>query len=196
MKLYNIFRYGIMKRLRKGDSALLFLTFRCTLKCSYCSLKYIDGIYPSSSEIDLSDWKRIVKDFPRKLREIKITGGEPMIQPYFVEFVNWLTDNGYFVFVLTNLTIKVKGLKPSNKLMLCATHHQGIDADKWKKNLEHYQKDFRVEVEEIDFGEVDGSYVKNLGYRESGDTCMGFLYAPDGKLYTRFNELVEAHVSR
>jgi len=81
-------RYGLQRRLRRGDSLLLFLTFRCTLHCDYCALKYIDGKYPKSSEITLSDWKRIVKSFPRKIREVKITGGEPMIMPYFTELVN------------------------------------------------------------------------------------------------------------
>ena len=180
-------RYGIAKRLRRGDSLLLFLTFRCTLQCEYCALKYIDGIYPTSKEIQISEWKRIVKSFPRRIREIKITGGEPMIMPYFSEFVNWLIDEGYFVIVFSNLTVK-KDIKKSNKLLIISTNHKVGNF-----NLPHY-KEHRVKVEQIEFAEGHADRVKDMCYREYGDTCTGFIYSPEGQLYTCVNDMYKAHV--
>ena len=169
-------RYGLQRRLRRGDSLLLFLTFRCTLHCDYCALKYIDGKYPKSSEITLSDWKRIVKSFPRKIREVKITGGEPMIMPYFTELVNWLVDEGYFVLVITNLSIK-RNIKISDRLLISATNHVSS-----KVFHSDYYKDYRVKVDVI-------GNTKELCFREYGDTCTGFIYSPEGRLFTHVNEM-------
>lgn len=177
MKIWN--RYGLRKRLVRGDSMLLFLTFRCTLKCDYCALKYIDGKYPESDEITLSEWKRIVKSFPRKIREVKITGGEPMLMPWFPEFVNWLIDEGYFVLVITNMTLK-KEIKESYRLIFIATNHEGS-----KFQLPYYRK-HRVKVDKI--GET-----KDLCFREYGSTCTGYIYSPEGRLFTHVNEMYIHH---
>ena len=173
-------RYGLRRRLVRGDSLLLFLTFRCTLNCDYCALKYIDGKYPQCSETTISHWKRIVKSFPRKIKEIKITGGEPMIMTYFDEFVNWLLDEGYFVLVITNLSIK-RNIKKSDRLLFSATHHESA-----KVFHSDYYKNYRVKIDKI------GS-TKDLCYREYGDTCEGFMYSPEGRLFTQVNEMYEEY---
>ena len=185
-------RYGIRKRLKCGESLLLFLTFRCTLKCDYCALKYIDGKYPESKEIELSEWKRIVKSFPRKIREIKITGGEPMLMPWFPEFVNWLAKEGYSVFIISNLTLQKK-FKKSDKVMINCTYHKSANKTKWLRNLAYY-KDFQIKIDEIETGEIVGSDVKELCHREYGDTCEGFIYSPEGKLFTNVNEMYVEYV--
>ena len=178
-------RYGIRRRLTRAQSLLLFLTFWCTLKCDYCALKYIDGKYPKSDEITLSDWKRIVKSFPRKIREVKITGGEPMIMPYFTDFVNWLLDEGYFVLVITNLTIKKK-IKQSDKLLISATRHKNARIWHWTKNYVDYKQKHRVKYD------VMGD-TKELCFREYGDTCTGFMYSPEGRLFTHVNEMYKEY---
>ena len=178
-------RYGLQRRLRRGDSLLLFLTFRCTLHCDYCALKYIDGKYPKSSEITLSDWKRIVKSFPRKIREVKITGGEPMIMPYFTELVNWLVDEGYFVLIITNLTV-MKLFRLSDKILISATEHKSTNHDKWRLNYEFYKNRHRVK-----HGVIGDT--KELCFREYGDTCTGFMYSPEGRLFTHVNEMYEEY---
>jgi len=181
-------RYGIRRRLTRAQSLLLFLTFRCTLKCSYCALKYIDGKYPVCDETTISHWKRIVKSFPRKIKEIKITGGEPMLMPYFSELVNWLLDEGYLVLVITNLTIK-RVIKKSDRLLIASTNHKV-----GKFQLDFYNKEHRVKVDEIATQKLDCSNVKDLCYREYGDTCTGFIYSPEGRLFTHVNEMYQEYV--
>lgn len=186
-------RYGLRRRLKRGDSLLCFLTFRCTLRCDYCAMKYIDGKWPHSSETTLSHWKRIIKSFPRRIREIKITGGEPMLMPYFTELVNWLLDEGYFVLVITNLTIK-RDIKQSDRLLLVSTLHEGAYLPAWKKNLKFYLAKHRIKVDEIERSVLKSSKTKDLCYREYGDTCTGFIYSPEGRLFTHVNEMYENYI--
>lgn len=183
----KILRYGIMRRFKRGDSMLLFLDFKCMLNCEYCALKYIDGKYPESNTMGLVDWIRKVRDFPRKIREVKITGGEPTMVKYFPELVKWLLDNGYYVLVLTNLG-RYRKIKSSRRLIFMATWHHDMPEKQFMNNLKKYRDDgHRVNVAEI-------GKERDLQHREYGDTCTGFLYAPDGRLYTHVNELYEDHV--
>jgi len=155
-------------------------------------LKYIDGKYPVSPEMTLSDWKRIIKSFPRKIREIKITGGEPMLVSYFSELVNWLLAEGYFVYIISNTTIK-KEFNQSDRVMIRATYHQSADRDEWFEIHKWYKERHRIEVDEIDKGILTTSSTKELCYREYGETCTGFIYSPEGKLFTVVNEMYRSY---
>ncbi len=85
----------------KIRTAQLELTERCNYLCSYCY-----NPPHTSSELDLTDWQKII----RKLRDygverIILTGGEPLLRPDLVEGLEWDSIN-------TNLS---RGLTISGK---------------------------------------------------------------------------------
>lgn len=157
MKLYNIFRFGLMKYTRKGVRLSIALTFRCNLRCPYCVVDKPQGKTPKVKESTLDELKYFVKHkFPYKIREIKLTGGSPELHPDFVEFTNWLLDEGYFVMIFTNLVKPgvLMELKRTYRLMFIASYHHTKDWESmpaWQYTNYYYiiKKHYRIIVEEV-----------------------------------------------
>jgi len=185
----NILRWGLMRRLRRGNKLMLFPTFRCNLTCSYCSIGYL-GKRAESTEIGLDDWKYLVRSFPIKLREIRISGGEPMLMPYYSELINWLLDQGLYVMVFTNLSVLKLDVNRSRRLIYMATYHKCSNVKKFQKNLKEYRKKYRVEVHQIGQEKIRGVSVGLECGLEYGYTCVGFMYDPAGNLHTGFMSLI------
>lgn len=204
----HILRYGLLKRLKDGMRIKIRPTYRCTLDCAYCANRVIDGTRPvCKEEIRLADWQRIITHHPRKVREVVISGGEPMCYSEFVPLVDWLTSEGYFVTVFTNLTL-TRGLqmKPSYKIRLAATCHRSCDLRQWKQHLLLYRNWFRVDVEEVDTRMIPGSIWKSTlpcadhsryftetpcGRTGGMCQCIGDVYSPDGVLHASGMEELE-----
>lgn len=194
--------YGILKKLYQpwgGQRVHCFLTFRCNLDCGYCTLKFADGEMPVSEELTLDEWKEILSNqFPRPIKEVILSGGEPMLMPYFSELVNWLLDEGKFVCIFSNLlTSNGLKVKPNVRYRIHATYHKSGNLDRFNKNLEKYSKKYRVNVDEIG-GQplVSGSW--NKRYVDLSDTqyCIGFFYSPDGRLMTNFDTLTRQYAKK
>lgn len=188
--------YGLLKKFKTGERIQCFLTFRCNLDCGYCTLKFADGEMPVSDELTLDEWKEILSNqFPRPIKEVVISGGEPMLMPYFSELVNYLLDRNIFVCIYSNL-LTSNGLKvnPSVRYRIHATYHKSANLKHFKRNLAIYRQKYRVNVDEIG-GQpvVTGSWDKR--YVDLSDThfCRGFFYAPDGRLITNFNTLTRQY---
>jgi organic radical activating enzyme len=181
--------YGLLKKFKRGERIIAFLTFRCNLDCGYCTLKFTDGKMPESDEMNLEHWQEIVRNqFPRPIKEVTLSGGEPMLVPYFTEFTNWLLEQGLFVSIWSNLMTR-KGLEvtPSKRYRICATYHHSSPRKKFLENYKEYSKKFRVDVEEIGTEKwLPMSVLKPYSNLEHSSNCKGFFYAPDGRLYTNF----------
>lgn len=210
----NILRYGIMKKLGRGIRMSCFLTFRCTLDCYYCTLR-AGGGYPTSEEMSLHEWIKIIKRFPEKIREIVISGGEPMLHKDFVPFVQFLLDRGYYVTVYTNLSLK-KGLelKPSRRLRFEASLHSSVRGNK-PFYLKEYQEKFRVDVNDINsakrfnrtfysskfrFGESEKGMLRCYDcqgtnkYPDEGVCyCNRITICPDGKVATNQMDMIRMY---
>lgn len=186
-------RYGLMKRLRRGFRVQLFLTFKCNLDCGYCTLKFADGEMPVSETMQLEDWQHVITDhFPHKIREVVLTGGEPMILPYYSELVNWMLSRGLFVTVYSNLMTS-GGLKvnPSYRYRIASTYHHSASKEKFEKMLEKYREKYRVDIEEIgDTKKIEASHLKPYSSLEYTEECRGFFYTPEGRLFTNFNQMI------
>lgn len=155
MKLYKIFRYGIMKRFRRGVRLSMALTFNCNLRCPYCVTEVPTGHIPDMKESTLDELKHFVNHFPYRIRELKLTGGSPELHPNFVEFANWLLDKGIFLQIFTNLMHpqKLNQLKKTYRLMFISTYHHTSNPDMYRANYDRLNG-YRIRVEEI----ADGPY--------------------------------------
>lgn len=79
----------------------VFLTFRCSLGCSYCINRA--GTLAPRKEIGVDEWMRILR--PLKTREdlpITLQGGEPTEYPGFYELATRLHEAGKKIDLLTN----------------------------------------------------------------------------------------------
>lgn len=85
-----------------GEQLTVQLNEVCNLHCSYCMASVGNG-YMSKEDLDY------LKDFilRNKIKLIKITGGEPSLYPYFIEFINWLLSKNISCLIFSNLTTNV-----------------------------------------------------------------------------------------
>ena len=191
MKNFNIFRYGIMKYTRRGVRLSMVLTYRCNLKCDYpCSMLLPTGKWPKAKESTFQELKQFIKEFPYKVREIQISGGSPELHPSFVEFTNWLLDQGYFVQIMTNLLFlkKLSQIKRTYRVMFCCTYHHSSSLKIWMRNYDYLNKYYRITTDEL--GErltpqrVKLRIVKNyLDCRGLRDNSLMIRVAPDLTMY-------------
>lgn len=85
------------------------LTYRCESECAYCN-RYLDHLKCPDSDIQLDDleigWQR-AKEAGLQVEKVRITGGEPLLHPQFVDACRiigdtWNKDYGGRTLVFTN----------------------------------------------------------------------------------------------
>lgn len=86
----------------------LYLTSGCNLRCRHCWIvpRFVDG-EPSPGEVLSPNLLRsaVEQARPLGLSQAKLTGGEPMLHPQFVEIVDLLTAEGIRTHMETNGTL-------------------------------------------------------------------------------------------
>ena len=202
MKKHQFLRYGLLRRFRRGVRLSIALTYRCNLNCSYCSTKIATGKTPTAKEVSWHELVSFVSRFPYPIREIRLTGGAPELHKYFVGFVNWLLDKGYFVQVITNLLFydKLNKLKRTPRLMFCATYHHEmgvIEKIEWFANYGRLKENYRIIVDEIDYQVLPSiSRLKPFLTKEvmkSNDNML--RVGPDLEIYLNcFNRHANKHI--
>jgi len=135
----KIFNYENLKRLKRGIRLYVFLSFKCNFDCAYCVAKIPNKQYPAyEGERTFEEWKEFISTFPVKVKELRITGGEPFENDVTVPLANWAVSEGYFVIIETNLSVnmyKIWQLTNTKKVQLYVTYHRGqIDKDEWLLN--------------------------------------------------------------
>ena len=184
MKFYGktlFFKCGIMLQIT--------LTYSCNLHCDHCSLEIPTGKRPKAKPIGLEDWKKIIKGFPVRVREVFISGGEPTLISWLPELCNWLLDQGYHVTVFTNLhnDLALTSVKKSHRFQVFATFHQEHDNPfDFTGAYEAVKKVHNISVGELGDRKKILPYSKmsKLFRDSSGLMDREFRYSPDGKLYT------------
>ena len=74
--------------------AVLELTYRCNHKCKFCSCPWYapNSSYPVGDELDLSQWKQVIKRlYDSGIEAISISGGECLLKdclPDILQFIN------------------------------------------------------------------------------------------------------------
>ncbi len=91
--------------LKQGELAL-FIRFKgCNLRCSYCDTKY-SFENPEYNEESIEDIINYCKE--KKIKNITLTGGEPLIQDDIFKLINELSKNDFNIEIETNGAVDIK----------------------------------------------------------------------------------------
>ena len=91
--------------LRQGELAVFIRFANCNLRCSYCDTTYsfINPIYNDESIDEIIDYIN-----KQHVKNITLTGGEPLIQEDIDILINRLVELGYRVEIETNGSVDIK----------------------------------------------------------------------------------------
>ena len=93
--------------LRQGELAIFIRFANCNLRCSYCDTKYSfdNPIYKEESVDEIIDYVN-----KQNIKNITITGGEPLLQEDIKELLIKLSEKNYNIEIETNGSINIKAL--------------------------------------------------------------------------------------
>ena len=93
--------------LRQGELAIFIRFANCNLRCSYCDTKYSfdNPIYKEESVDEIIDYVN-----KQNIKNITITGGEPLLQEDIKELLIKLSEKNYNIEIETNGSINFKAL--------------------------------------------------------------------------------------
>ena len=179
--------WGLRRHLRKGKRIYLFVTLRCNLKCPYCTFYFYNGKWPKCYEITFSQWTQIIDNL-KSVREIVITGGEPMLYDKYNELCNYILDKGYFLMVFSNL-MSPNGfdVKSHHRFMIYASLHVPANRKIWFENYKLYKRKYRINYE------ILNETKKVLTKEEEYDNCYlkyRTIYSPCGDCYPNILEMM------
>ena len=114
----------------------LYMSNSCNLACRHCWItpRFVNGKPDPGDVIDVEALRDAVQEAkPMGLNSAKLTGGEPMLHPSFVEIVDMLSDEGLGMNMETNGTLLTaelaRHLKDETKLDFISISIDGADAE-------------------------------------------------------------------
>jgi len=114
----------------------IYLSDDCNLKCQHCWVtpKFFNGIQSRKQVIGVELLQKAVKEArPLGLVSAKLTGGEPMVHPQFLEIVDMLTSEGLNLSMETNGTLltadTARYLKEKTNMGFISVSIDGADAE-------------------------------------------------------------------
>lgn len=91
----------------KAGELSVFIRFRgCNLCCGYCDTKWANEADASYIEMELEEVVEKVQDY--HVKNVTVTGGEPLLQEGICELLQVLSKRGYSVEIETNGSISLK----------------------------------------------------------------------------------------
>ena len=93
--------------LRQGELAVFIRFANCNLRCSYCDTTY-SFIDPKYNEESIEEIIEYINN--QKIKNITLTGGEPLIQPDIDKLIDELIKLGYRVEIETNGSVDISKL--------------------------------------------------------------------------------------
>jgi SynChlorMet cassette radical SAM/SPASM protein ScmF len=113
----------------------LYMSNTCNLRCRHCWITpgFDDGRATSSDFVDPEALRQaVVEARPLGLRAVKLTGGEPMLHPRFMEIADMLTVEGMSMDMETNGTLmtaeNARHLKEKTNVRFVSISLDGPDA--------------------------------------------------------------------
>ena len=114
----------------------LYLSTSCNLRCRHCWItpSFVDGLPAAGDVIPVEALRdAVIEAKPLGLCHAKLTGGEPLLHPRFVEIVDMLTEAGLQMNMETNGTLMTaelaRHLKEKTSLSFIAISLDGADAE-------------------------------------------------------------------
>lgn len=160
MKITEIFSSIDGEGIRAGELATFIRVAGCNLRCNYCDTKYSlkesDGIEMSIQEI--------LKEVDKyKVKNITITGGEPLIHSDMENLINLLLEKEYNVNIETNGAVHID--KYLNKCLITMDYKCTSSLMKDKMIVENIEKltendVLKFVVRKQDFKDVENLLIK------------------------------------
>jgi len=127
--LIHTLPYSVLYRLKRGRSISVSLTFHCNLACPYCTMLIPDGKRHRVPVSSFEQWRDFFEQYPVKLKEVFISGGEPTLIHHCNQLIRYLIRRRILVAVFTNLTTPTLSyLKPSPYLRINASYHGTLES--------------------------------------------------------------------
>lgn len=105
MKVNEIFSSIDGEGIRAGELATFIRLAGCNLRCNYCDTRYAIS-QDSGKEMTVIEILEKVNEF--KVKNITLTGGEPLIHKDIEELIHKLIENGYKVNIETNGSVDIE----------------------------------------------------------------------------------------
>ena len=105
MKVNEIFSSIDGEGIRAGELATFIRLAGCNLRCNYCDTKYALA-QDSGKEMTVSEILEKVNEF--SVKNITLTGGEPLIHKDIEKLIDKLIENGYKVNIETNGSVAIE----------------------------------------------------------------------------------------
>jgi MoaA/NifB/PqqE/SkfB family radical SAM enzyme len=129
--------------------ALVWITFRCNYRCSYCNIVTnfdFATVSDRKSEKSVEDWIKAVEALPPTL--FYFAGGEPFLYPGFPELLNGLPSKHSLIGVVSNGTAKMDVYRRVKKRIALnvSFHREFIEEEAFVKKVEQLKELFNISV--------------------------------------------------
>lgn len=122
--------------LKQGELAVFIRFMGCNLRCSYCDTTY-SFINPTYNEESIDEILDYIKK--QNVKNITLTGGEPLIQKDINELIKVLIDNNYNVEIETNGSININNFVNSKNVSYTLDYKLPTSLMENKMNLDNYK---------------------------------------------------------
>ena len=122
--------------LKQGELAVFIRFAGCNLRCSYCDTKYSfeNPVYKDESVEEIMDYVRSAN-----VKNITITGGEPLLQKDINELLEKLTNEGYNVEIETNGSIEIKDFINNSNISYTLDYKLPVSLMEKHMDIENYK---------------------------------------------------------
>ena len=121
--------------LRQGELAVFIRFARCNLRCSYCDTKY-SFENPAYTEESIDEIVDYIKN--QHVKNVTLTGGEPLIQEDVDILIYRLSQLGYNIEIETNGSVDIKPFLGIKNVSFTLDYKLPVSLMEKKMNVENY----------------------------------------------------------
>ncbi len=87
------------------DTVVFEPTMRCNLHCKMCYINFPSMIKCTKNELTINQIKEVINKFPKTIKKMNFTGGEPFLREGMVEILEYINSKNIKIAISTNLTL-------------------------------------------------------------------------------------------
>ena len=122
--------------LKQGELALFIRFANCNLRCSYCDTKYSfeNPVFTNESVDEIVEFAK-----SKNVKNITLTGGEPLIQEDIRELMIKLSNNNFNIEIETNGSVSIKEFLDIPNVSFTLDYKLPISLMEKKMDFDNYQ---------------------------------------------------------